>query len=58
MTILKRYRLDIDLPWKRHRGLPALEWMVLPLPFELDASDVDLAPVFSTNIQLGRQLMH
>lgn len=43
-TILKRYRLDIDLPWKRHRGLPALEWMVLPLPFELDASDVDLAP--------------
>lgn len=44
MTILKHYRLDIDLPWKRHRGLPALEWMVLPPPFELDASDVDLAP--------------
>lgn len=44
MTILRRYRIDIDLPWARHRGLPALEWMVLPPPFELDPCDIDLAP--------------
>lgn len=44
MTILRRYRIDIDLPWARHRGLPALEWMVLPPPFELDHCDANLVP--------------